>query len=62
MGASLNFFCQLMLVGLIGALGYVGISSIVAAMGLFAFVAVMVLLIAGRRFPEPSHGSRRQCS
>ena len=51
---SLNFVCQLLLVGLIGALGYIGVSSTVAALGLFLFVGVMVLLIA-----ETSPDSRR---
>ncbi len=62
MAASLNFFCQLLLVGLIGALGYVGVSSAVAWIGFFLFMFVMLLLIAGRRFPEASANSRRQCS
>ena len=59
MGASLIFLCQLLLVGLIGALGYVGISPVVAWLGLFLFVFVMGLLILGRRGPETSLGSQR---
>jgi len=60
MSASLIFACQILLVGLVCALGYVGISSTVAGLGLFLFVVVMVLLIAGRRFPETSPSPHRQ--
>ncbi len=62
MAASLNFVCQLLLVALIGALGYVGVSSAVAWIGFFLFMFVMLLLIAGRRFPDAAPNSRRQCS
>ena len=51
MGASLIFVCQILLVGLIGALGYVGISSAVAWLGFFLFAFVMLLLVAGRHAP-----------
>jgi len=59
MGASFLFLCQLLLVGLVGALGYVGISSAVALLGLFLFIFVMVLLIVGCTAPETWLGPHR---
>ena len=60
MGASFIFAFQLLLIGLIGTLGYVGISSTVAGLGLFVFVVVMVLLFAGPRFPDTSPNAGRR--
>ena len=60
MDTSLLFVCQLLLVALIGALGYIGISSAVAWLGLFLFVFVIALLIAGRKGPETSLSPHRQ--
>jgi UPF0716 family protein affecting phage T7 exclusion len=54
MGTSLILFCQLLLVGLVGVLGYIGVSSTVAWLGFCVFVLVMGLLIARRKGPETS--------
>ena len=60
MTASLIFVCVFLLVGLVGALGYVGISWPFAALGLILTAFVLLLLIAGRRRPEISPGARRR--
>jgi hypothetical protein len=60
MTTSLIFVCLFVLVGLTGAPGYVGISWAFAWLGLFLTVSVLLMLMPGRRWPEPSPGVRRR--
>jgi len=60
MAAWLMFVSLVMLVGLTGALGYVGISWALASLGLFLTVIVLLMLMFGRRRPEASTGARHR--
>jgi len=60
MTAPLIFFCLFLLIALIGALGYVGVSSTVAILGLFVTILVQLLLFAGRWRDEMAPGSRQR--
>ena len=60
MTTSFIFICLFLLVGLTGAPGYVGVSWAFAWLGLFLTLAVLLLLLPGRRRHEVSPGARHQ--
>jgi len=59
MKESMLFACCLLLLGFIGGLGYIDISWRFAWLGLFLTVAVVLLLIAGRRHVNEGLPHRR---